>query len=115
MTAPTGQFEGAQGRRWLVLAAMTGSLSMIFIDMTVVGVALPKIGGALGMGDAGQAWIVTSYLLTLASLMALGGRIGDLVGKVPAFIAGVAAFAVASAVCAFSTRRASPTRVTARN
>jgi EmrB/QacA subfamily drug resistance transporter len=100
MTAPPGQHDGAQGRRWLVLAAMTGSLSMIFIDMTVVGVALPRIGAGLGMADGGQAWIVTSYLLTLASLMALGGRIGDLVGKVRAFLAGVVLFAVASVVCA---------------
>ncbi|MFM9096881.1 MAG: DHA2 family efflux MFS transporter permease subunit [Phycisphaerales bacterium] len=100
MTAPMGQPEGAQGRRWLVLAAMTGSLSMIFIDMTVVGVALPRIGAGLGMVDGAQAWIVTSYLLTLASLMALGGRMGDLLGKVRAFLAGVVLFAVASVVCA---------------
>ena len=94
--------DGAQPRRWLVLVAMTGSLAMIFVDMTVVGVALPRIGSALGMGDAGQNWIITSYLLTLASFMALGGRIGDLAGKVPAFLAGVVLFAVASAICAAS-------------
>ena len=100
--APHAVGDGAQPRRGLVLLAMTGSLSMIFIDMTVVGVALPRIGASLGMDDMGQAWIVTSYLLALASLMAIGGRIGDLVGKVPAFVAGVAAFAAASAVCAFA-------------
>ncbi|MFM8874000.1 MAG: hypothetical protein ACKOJI_11750, partial [Phycisphaerales bacterium] len=100
-----GQPEGAQGRRWLVLAAMTGSLSMIFIDMTVVGVALPRIGAGLGMVDGAQAWIVTSYLLTLASLMALGGRMGDLLGKVRAFLAGVVLFAVASVVCADARQR----------
>ena len=100
--APHGHHghEGEQPRRWLVLLAMTGSLAMIFTDMTVVGVALPRIGGSLGMGDAGQNWIITSYLLTLASLMALGGRVGDLVGKVPAFLGGVIGFAAASAVCA---------------
>ena len=92
--------DGAQSRRWLVLLAMTGSLAMIFVDMTVVGVALPRIGSALGMSDTEQTWIVTSYLLTLASLMAIGGRIGDLVGKVPAFVAGVVCFALASVVCA---------------
>ena len=101
-SAPHAAHDGAQARRGLVLLAMTGSLSMIFIDMTVVGVALPRIGASLGMDDMGQAWIVTSYLLALASLMAIGGRIGDLVGKVPAFVAGVAAFAAASAVCAFA-------------
>jgi MFS family permease len=73
---------------------------MIFVDMTVVGVALPRIGSAVGMSDTEQTWIVTSYLLTLASLMAIGGRIGDLVGKVPAFVAGVVGFALASVVCA---------------
>ena len=76
--------DGVQQRRWLVLLAMTGSLAMIFVDMTVVGVALPRMGSALSMSDVDQAWIITSYLITLASLMALGGRIGDLVGKVPA-------------------------------
>ena len=91
--APHAAGDGEQPRRGLVLLAMTGSLSMIFIDMTVVGVALPRIGASLGMDDVGQAWIVTSYLLALASLMAIGGRVGDLVGKVPAFVAGVAAFA----------------------
>jgi hypothetical protein len=100
--APGAAPDGAQARRGLVLLAMTGSLSMIFIDMTVVGVALPRIGASLGMDDVGQAWIVTSYLLSLASLMAIGGRIGDLVGKVPAFLVGVVAFAAASAVCAFA-------------
>lgn len=95
--------HGAQQRKWLVLLAMTGSLAMIFVDMTVVAIALPSIGRSLDMGQAGQAWIVTSYLLTLASLMALGGRIGDLVGKVPAFIAGVAGFAGASVLCGFAT------------
>ncbi len=92
--------DGAQQRRWLVLLAMTGSLAMIFVDMTVVGVALPRIGSSLSMSDVDQAWIVTSYLITLASLMALGGRIGDLIGKVPAFVAGVVGFALASIVCA---------------
>ena len=92
--------DGSQPRRWLVLLAMTGSLAMIFVDMTVVGVALPRIGGALAMDDASQNWIITSYLLTLASLMALGGRVGDLVGKVPAFLGGVVGFAAASVVCA---------------
>ena len=94
--------DGTQPRRWLVLAAMTGSLAMIFVDMTVVGVALPRVGAALGMDAVSQNWIVTSYLLALASLMALGGRVGDLVGKVPAFVAGVAVFAAASVVCAAS-------------
>ncbi|MBL9141309.1 MAG: MFS transporter [Phycisphaerae bacterium] len=93
----------AHPRRWWVLLAMTGSLSMIFVDMTVVGVSLPSIGGSLGMDVVGQTWIVSAYLLALASLVALGGRMGDLMGKVPAFIAGVAGFAAASVVCGAAT------------
>lgn len=100
---PGNDTEGRHPRRWLVLLAMTGSLSMIFVDMTVVGVALPSIGGSLGMGASGQAWIVSSYLLALASLVALGGRMGDLLGKVPVFIVGVAGFAAASVVCGMAT------------
>lgn len=93
----------AQHRRWLVLLAMTGSLSMIFVDMTVVGIALPSIGQSLDMGVQGQAWVVSSYLLALASLVAIGGRVGDLMGKVPAFMAGVIGFAISSVVCAQAT------------
>jgi EmrB/QacA subfamily drug resistance transporter len=100
---PSADGMSAQPRRWLVLLAMTGSLSMIFVDMTVVGVALPSIGRSLAMGVQGQAWIVSAYLLALASLVALGGRMGDLIGRVPAFVAGVAGFAAASALCGAAT------------
>lgn len=100
---PHADPAGAQPRRWLVLLAMTGSLSMIFVDMTVVGVALPSIGRSLSMGVQGQAWIVSAYLLALASLVALGGRMGDIIGRVPAFVVGVAGFAAASALCGMAT------------
>ncbi len=104
---PAGPSPAAQPqshpRRWLVLLAMTGSLSMIFVDMTVVGVSLPSIGASLGMDVSAQTWIVSAYLLTLASLVALGGRMGDIVGKVPAFVAGVIGFAAASVVCGAAT------------
>lgn len=86
-------------KRWLVLLALTGSLSMIFVDITVTAVAGPSIGEALGLGPGGVSWIATSYLVTLAALMAIGGRVGDIVGKRNAFLAGVALFAAASALC----------------
>ena len=71
-------------RRGLVLLAMTGSLSMIFIDITVVSVSLPEIGASLGLDQVALNWIVNAYLLALAAGMALGGRLGDLSGKVRA-------------------------------
>ncbi len=89
-------------RRWLVLFALTGSLSMIFVDMTVTAVAGPSIGATLGMTEHGVSWIISSYLVTLAALMAIGGRLGDILGKRNAFLGGVAMFAAASVLCAMA-------------
>lgn len=91
--------DGNHPRRWLTLVAMTGSLSMIFIDITVVGVALPQIQSDLGMSDVSLQWVVSIYTLALACLVALGGRVADLIGRVPAFVTGVIIFAAASAAC----------------
>ncbi len=86
-------------RRWLMLLALTGSLSMIFVDITVTAIAGPSIGATFGLSENGVSWIASSYLITLAALMAIGGRVGDLVGKRNAFLAGVTLFAIASALC----------------
>lgn len=89
---------------WLVLAAMTGSLAMVFLDATIVGVSLPAIQQDLGLGVAGGAWVVNAYLIALASAMAIGGRFGDVIGRVRAFQAGVSIFALASLGCAMAPR-----------
>lgn len=81
---------------------MTGSLSMIFIDQTVVSVALPVMQRDLGVSQTGLQWIVNAYVLALASTVALGGKIGDSLGRVRAFIVGVILFAVASTICGFA-------------
>lgn len=81
---------------------MTGSLSMIFIDITVVGVALPQIRADLGMSDAGLNWVMSVYTLVMACLVAFCGRIADMIGRVPAFIGGVVVFALASLACGFA-------------
>mgnify|MGYP001076577453 CR=1 FL=1 len=82
-----------------MLLALTGSLSMIFVDITVTAIAGPSIGAALGLDENGVSWIATSYLVTLAALMAIGGRVGDILGKRNAFLGGVALFAAASVLC----------------
>jgi EmrB/QacA subfamily drug resistance transporter len=87
---------------WLVLAATTGSLAMIFLDATIVGVSLPAIQQDLRLGVAGSAWVVNAYIITMASAMALGGRLGDVMGRVRAFQTGVAIFALASLSCAMA-------------
>ena len=85
--------------RLMILFAMTGSLAMILMDTTVVGVSLATIGDALGLDETSQAWVVNGYLLAMASLIALGGRLGDLIGKALAFRIGVTIFAISSLGC----------------
>ena len=60
---------------------MTGSLSMILIDQTVVSVALPSIQRDLDASQSGLQWVVNAYLLALAALVAVGGRLGDMFGN----------------------------------
>jgi EmrB/QacA subfamily drug resistance transporter len=72
----------------------------VFIDGTVVNVALPAIRDDLGSGLAAQQWIVEAYLLTLGSLVLVGGSLGDRLGRRRVFIAGLVGFGAVSAVCA---------------
>ncbi len=85
-------------RKSLTLAACVIGSSMAFIDATVVIVAMPTIEQDLGLGLSGQEWLFLSYSLALASLYLFAGAVGDRVGRRTAFSAGVAAFAVASAI-----------------
>jgi EmrB/QacA subfamily drug resistance transporter len=91
----------ARSTRFTLIATILGS-SIAFIDMTVVNVALPAIQRDLGGGLAAQQWIVDAYLLTLGSLILVGGSLGDIFGEVRVFKFGVAAFGIASALCAFA-------------
>ena len=60
---------------------MTGSLSMIMLDQTVVSVALPSMARELPLTPHGQQWVVNAYVLALAALVALGGKAADLLGQ----------------------------------
>ncbi len=82
---------------------MTGSLSMIMLDTTVVGVALPTIQLDMAMSTAQGGWLVTSFVLTLACLLAIGGRLGDRTGRLTLFRLAVLCFLGASVWCAFAT------------
>ncbi|BDG10602.1 MFS transporter [Anaeromyxobacter paludicola] len=89
--------RSARGRG--VLAATVLASGMAFLDTTVVNVALPSIARELHAGLAGLQGVVDAYLLTLSSLLLLGGALGDLLGRRAVFAAGVALFAVTSALC----------------
>jgi EmrB/QacA subfamily drug resistance transporter len=88
-------------KRLALLAAILGSF-VAGLDATVVNVALPSIRGDLGGGLAGQQWISNAYLLTLASLILVGGSLGDLFGERRIFSLGVAGFGVTSLLCAIA-------------
>jgi EmrB/QacA subfamily drug resistance transporter len=85
--------------RLTLLATILGS-SIAFIDLTVVNVALPAMQRDLGGGLAAQQWWVDAYLLTLGSLILVGGSLADIFGEMRMFTLGVGLFGAASALCA---------------
>jgi EmrB/QacA subfamily drug resistance transporter len=89
---------GTREARWVLFATVLGS-GIAFLDMTVVNVALPAIGKDLNASVAGLQWIVNGYSLTLASLILIGGSLGDRFGRRRVFLIGVVWFAAASLVC----------------
>ncbi|MER5319409.1 MFS transporter [Streptosporangium roseum] len=91
------RLSSARGR-WVLLTTVLGS-GMALLDGTVVNVALPALGDALGADMAGLQWTVNAYTLTLAGLILLGGSLGDRYGRRRIFLIGVIWFAVASALC----------------
>ena len=97
MTASPITYRSPAGR-WVLLATVLGS-SLAFIDSTVVNIALPAIGEDLGGGAAGLQWTINGYALSLASLILLGGSLGDRFGRRRVFLIGVGWFALASLLC----------------
>jgi EmrB/QacA subfamily drug resistance transporter len=88
-------------KRLILVACILGS-TVVFIDSTVVNVALPAIQRDLGGGLVLQQWVVDAYLLTLGSLILVGGSLGDIFGGKRIFETGVAVFGLTSVLCAAS-------------
>ena len=93
-------FKSAAGR-WVIAVAVLGS-GLAFLDGTVVNVAAPTIGRDLDASTASVQWILNGYLLTLASLILLGGSLGDRHGRRRIFVLGVGVFTAASLLCAIA-------------
>jgi EmrB/QacA subfamily drug resistance transporter len=89
---------GTPAGRWVVVVTVLAS-GMAFLDATAVQVALPSIGRELHASLSGLQWTVTGYTLTLASLILLGGSLGDRYGRRRVFLIGVGWFAAASLIC----------------
>src|SRR6201984_1402468 len=89
----------ATRNRLILLACILGS-TIVFLDGSIVNVALPAIRRDLGGGLALQEWVVDAYLLTLGSLILLGGSLSDLFGARRVFLIGIISFGVMSVLCA---------------
>jgi MFS family permease len=83
-------------RRWGLLAVLCLVLFLDGLDVSMVGVALPAIGDALGLSTSSLQWIVSGYVLGYGGLLLLGGRTADLLGRRRVFLLALAAFAIAS-------------------
>lgn len=71
---------GDTRRAWWILTAASAVLGLVVLDETVVGVALPTIRTELAMSEIASHWVVNSYLLTFTCFLALGGKLGDMLG-----------------------------------
>jgi MFS family permease len=87
-------------RSGLALWLMVSAQFMVILDFSIVNVALPTIQRALGGGLAAQQWVANAYLLTLGSLILIGGSLGDIFGERRIFAIGVAGFGAMSLLCA---------------
>jgi EmrB/QacA subfamily drug resistance transporter len=92
---------GTTAGRWVLAIAVLGS-GMAFLDGTVVNVALPAIGRDLDASTSSLQWVLNGYLLTLASLILLGGSLSDRYGRRRIFVLGIGLFTAASLLCAIA-------------
>jgi EmrB/QacA subfamily drug resistance transporter len=92
---------GPSAAFWVLLATILGS-SMVFIDGTVVSIALPVMQTELHATSIDMQWVVNAYSLFLASLMLVGGSLGDLYGRKLVFLIGTAIFTLSSVWCGLS-------------
>ena len=90
--------DANHARRWWILAVLGIAQLMVILDNTIVNIALPTAQHALHFSNADRQWVVTGYSLAFGSLLLLGGRIGDIIGRKRALLIGLIGFAFASAL-----------------
>ena len=86
-------------RKYLVLTAMIFAVAMMSVDQTIVAIASPTIQRGLSLTATGSQWVINGYLLALAALFALGGKLSDVLGHRRMVIVGTVGFAVTSILC----------------
>ena len=90
--------DSARDRRWLILGVIGLAQLMVVLDLTVMNIALPSAQRALHFTTVDRQWVVTAYTLAFGSLLLLGGRLADLLGRKVTFLTGLAGFAGVSAI-----------------
>ena len=88
--------ERPDRRRWWALAAVSLATLMTYLDNNIVNVAIPTIQRSLHLSVSGLEWVVSSYLLTLAGLLLVGGRLADVYGRRRVFLVGLTIFTLTS-------------------
>ena len=88
--------EALDTRRWWVLAAVSLAAFMTYLDNNIVNVAIPTIQHSLHLSVSGLEWVVSSYLLTVAGLLLVGGRLADVFGRRRLFLIGMVVFTLSS-------------------
>ncbi len=83
--------RGDRDRRWLVLGVIGLAQLMVILDLTVMNIALPSAQRALHFTTVDRQWVVTAYTLAFGSLLLLGGRLADLLGRNVTFLTGLVA------------------------
>ena len=91
-----GDSRGWTPQLWAILFVLGGALCLDGLDVSMVGVALPSIRSALGLGTSSLQWIVSGYVLGYGGLLLLGGRAADLLGRRRVFLVALAVFALVS-------------------
>ena len=96
--ARPSEVAAASARRWWILGVVGLAQLMVVLDATIVNIALPSAQRDLAFSNADRQWVVTAYSLAFGSLLLLGGRLSDLVGRRRMLIIGLVGFAAASAL-----------------
>ena len=90
--------DGLDRRRWLLLWVIGLAQLMVVLDLTVMNIALPSAQRALHFSTVDRQWVLTAYTLSFGSLLLLGGKLSDLLGRKVTFLTGLAGFAGVSAI-----------------
>src|SRR6516165_9337459 len=94
--------DGRDPRRWFTLVIVITSIFIVVLDNSVLNVAIPTILRDFHTTLPSLEWVVTGYALTFATLLIIGGRLGDLYGHRRIFIIGAALFGTGSLMAALS-------------